>query len=453
MTEKILSQQKKLFSADILIFFVLFSFLLLRIIFFSPVFSDETIYINMAKALREGLLPYRDFFYAHPPVQLLLLAPIAFTNSFIVVKIFISIVGVVCIIFTYLIAKELFGEKPALMTSLAFLFFPGFLIFGNLAMGTFETLLFFLPAFYFLLHKKTFLSNVFLTLAIFTRYLTILLFPLLIVYIIKYQRKELHRFLSFFILMNLLVFLFLYISFRFKFINFTLLYHFQTNIRVASQPPNLIWQYLSLGFFSASISLITLIHSQFEKNYKLFLFSLYPLIYDSSVLLILKQVTYHYFAFVLPFIFIAFGEVVVKSKFCVVKLSLFLILLLSILTNLHSLSFYFDKNKNLVLKELLEYTFRFTEKDDLIFGSAIPTNYLSFVANRKIVGNYFDSDLKHINFEGKEKVINEVRTAKPKLIIADKAHEDFYRFFYEDYEIVKEWENPGYYHLVLMKKK
>jgi hypothetical protein len=215
----------------------------------------------------------------------------------------------------------------------------------------------------------------------------------------------------------------------------------------------LIWQYLSLGFFSAFISLITLIHSYFEKDYKLFLFSLYPLIYDLAILLIFRQVTYHYFAFVLPFVFIAFGEVFLKSKSSVAKISLFLILLLSILTNLHSLSFYFDKNKNLVFDELIEYTFKFAEKNDLIFGSAIPTNYVSFVTNRKIAGNYFDSDLKHINFEGEDKVINEVRIAKPKLIIADKAYEDFYRSFEEDYEAVKEWNISGYYHLILMKSK
>ncbi|MEM5809644.1 MAG: hypothetical protein QW156_01990 [Candidatus Aenigmatarchaeota archaeon] len=86
----------------------------------------------------------------------------------------------------------------------------------------------------------------------------------------------------------------------------------------------------------------------------------------------------------------------------------------------------------------------------MIFGEPRSLNYVSFVTNRKIINNYFDSDLKFINFVGKEKVLNEVKKAKPKLIFANQFYLDFFK---EDYEIVKEWNEPGYYHLFLMKLK
>ena len=404
--------------------------------------------MNMAKAVSNGLLPYKDFFYAHPPIQLILLAPIASLDNFTLVKIFISIIGPTCIILTNLITKRLFDEKVAIISSIAFLIFPGFLIFGNLAMGTFEALLFYLLSFYFLLNKKIFSSNIFLTLAIFTRYLVIFLIPLLIIYIFKYQRKFLSRFIMYFSLINFFSLTILYTLFGTNFFIFTILYHFQANIEI-SQFVLLGEQYLSLGFFTVFMSLICSIYSYLKKDFKLLLFSLYPLIYDLIILLIFKQVIYHYFAFMLPFIFIAFGETLVKSKLSVVKISLLTILIFSLFTNLTSLNFYFNVNENKVFDELVDYTLINTNQDDLIFGSAIPTNYVSFVSNRKIVGNYFDSDLKFISFYGKERVLRDVKNSEPRLIFATQSYVDL---FDENYELVKTWNKPGYYNLLLLKK-
>ena len=36
--------------------------------------SDENTYIYMAKAITEGQMPYKDFFYAHPPLHIFLLS-------------------------------------------------------------------------------------------------------------------------------------------------------------------------------------------------------------------------------------------------------------------------------------------------------------------------------------------------------------------------------------------
>ena len=36
--------------------------------------GDENVYFYMAKAVSEGQMPYRDFFYAHPPLHIFALA-------------------------------------------------------------------------------------------------------------------------------------------------------------------------------------------------------------------------------------------------------------------------------------------------------------------------------------------------------------------------------------------
>jgi hypothetical protein len=50
--------------------------------------------------------------------------------------------------------------------------------------------------------------------------------------------------------------------------------------------------------------------------------------------------------------------------------------------------------------------------------------------------------------------LNDVKEAKPKIIIADKNYyKEFYVAFEKDYEVVKSLEYPGYYSLLLMKRK
>ena len=437
----------------ILIIFSLFLFLLLRLFFITPVFSDETIYINMAKALKDGLLPYKDFFFAHPPLQLLLFLPATLTNSFAFLKLYTSTIGLSSIFLTYLIARKIFDEKSAFITYIAFLFFPGFLIFGNLAMGTFESLLLFLLSLYFILNRKIFLSAFFFSLAFFTRYLILLLIPFLLLYLLKFQRKDLKKFILYSFAFNISIFLLFYFLFGYSFIKSTILYHFFANVKLKSEIASLSLQYFSLGFFTIFVSLISITFSYFEKEEKLFLFSFYPLLYDLIILFIFRQVIYHYFAFSLPLIFISFGRVF-SSRSIELKIFLSLILFLSILSNFKSIIYYFDKSKNLVFDELVNYTLKFTNEDDSIFGSAIPVNYISFIASRKIALNYFDSDLKHLSFEGLEKVVEEVKKAKPKIIVADANYYGiFYKYFEDEYEKVKEWNEPEYYHIVLMKRK
>jgi hypothetical protein len=425
--------------------------LIFRLIFFTPIISDETIYINMAKALREGLLPYKDFFFAHPILQLLLLYPIAQTNNFFIVKIFVSIIGLSSVFLTYLIAKNIFDEKSAYISVLFTLFFPGFIIFGNLAMGTFEAVLFLLLSFYFLLRGKVFLSSIFLSLSIFTRYLVLLFLPFIIFYTFKFYKKQFKKFLIFLVLnLTFLSAIFLLI-FGFDFIKDTVFYHFESNIKLSISLANWILQYLSLGFFTLFICFISLVFGYFKKDFMLLAFSIFILFYDITILLIFRQVIYHYFAFTIPFLSIVFGRIFYASKFLELKFFIILILLLSIISNYRSLIYYFDYTKNLVFDDAANYTLKLSEKDDLIFGEPRVINYVSFVTGRKILNNYFDSDLKFINFYGREKILNQIEKAKPKLLFVDDQHYSLLGPILNNYKLIKEWNVPEYYHLYLFE--
>jgi hypothetical protein len=321
-------------------------------------------------------------------------------------------------------------------------------------MGTFEALLFFLLSFYFLLKDKTLLSAIFMSISFFTRYLILFLIPFVLIYLFSYKKKSLKYFLTYLSIFSFGLFLVIYSFFWFNFIRDTVIYHFGSNIKLSLGLANWVLQYLSLGFFTGFISIICLIFGYLKKDYKLMLFSIYPLFYDITILLLFKQVIYHYFAFTLPLLAISFGRTFSQSKFIELKIFLILILLFALISNTRSLIYFFDRSKNFVFDELVTYTLEFTKKDDLIFGEPMTTNYVSFVTNRKIVNNYFDSDLKHLNFEGLGKVIKEVKKTKPKIIITDY---NFYKIFYinfeDEYEKVKEWNVSDYYHILLMGRK
>jgi len=180
-------------------------------------------------------------------------------------------------------------------------------------------------------------------------------------------------------------------------------------------------------------------------------FSIFILFYDITILLIFRQVIYHYFAFAIPFLSIVFGRIFYASKFLELKFFIILILLLSIISNYRSLIYYFDYTKNLVFDDAANYTLKLSEKDDLIFGEPRVVNYVSFVTGRKIVNNYFDSDLKFINFYGRDKVLNEIEKAKPKLLFVDNQHYSFLGPILNNYKLIKEWNVPEYYHLYLFE--
>jgi len=428
-------------------------YLVFRSLFSFPIFSDENIYINMAKAVKEGLLPYRDFFYAHPPFQLLLFQPVLllFGANFFAVKVFMVLLSVGTAILTYLIAKHLFGEKAAFYSFLFFLFFPAFLIFSNQALGMFESLFFLLSGFYFLIKKKPIVSSVFLVAAIFTRYLAILLLPFLLYYLYSHDKKLLPRFAEFLILAVLLTGVAFTAFFGENFLVDTVAYHAQANISGKIGIARWLDQYLVLGFFTTFLSFVAIAFALMKKERKILLFGGYPLLYDILVLLGFKAVTYHYFLLVLPFLFMAVGAAFAKSS--TVRAPIAIMLAFSIIANASNIAFYLDESNHRVFPELAAFVKEIKENldtEDTISGESRSVNYVSFVTGAKIANNYFDFDFKFVNFAGREKIFSNVAKTKPKLIVIENKFSSIGNFK-GNYTFVSKWEIPNYYSLSLYK--
>ncbi|MEO6095651.1 MAG: glycosyltransferase family 39 protein [Fibrobacteria bacterium] len=88
-----------------------------------PIASDENIYFYMAKDFAEGAVPYRDFFFAHPPMKILLLAALfkLFGFSFTLAKLVSPVTGAATGFALWILCRQYFGGLAAFLAMTFFL--------------------------------------------------------------------------------------------------------------------------------------------------------------------------------------------------------------------------------------------------------------------------------------------------------------------------------------------
>ncbi|MFH1134223.1 MAG: hypothetical protein V1735_07095 [Nanoarchaeota archaeon] len=131
--------------------------------------SDENTYFLMAQRVFQGEMPYRDFFYAHPPLHLFLLSvPFLFAEvPFLALKLLPSLftVGTAILLFSYLRRKS---DQAAIIGTSLFLFSYTVLRATSFGTGLSEACFFLMLGLFF--EKKPFLAGAALAVAIFFRY-------------------------------------------------------------------------------------------------------------------------------------------------------------------------------------------------------------------------------------------------------------------------------------------
>ena len=103
----------------------------------TPQPGDENTYYYMGKLITEGKVPYKDFFFAHPPLQIYLIAFIyrIFGFNIIALKLIPLISTLISAFFIFRITKEKFGNYAAIISSLLFFTITNF---GVWAAGGFQ---------------------------------------------------------------------------------------------------------------------------------------------------------------------------------------------------------------------------------------------------------------------------------------------------------------------------
>ncbi|MBI2647000.1 glycosyltransferase family 39 protein, partial [Candidatus Woesearchaeota archaeon] len=166
-------------------------FLILTVLFFIIVFKglktpqpgDENAYYYMGKLISEGKQPYKDFFFAHPPLQVYLTAFIflIFGFNIIVLKLIPLISTIVSGFVIFKISRHKFGNYEALVSILLFFFSYGVIFSSVFSFGIEIATMFMLVGIYYLLNKeKYFIAGLFFALAGTTRLLSLV--PIFVIF-------------------------------------------------------------------------------------------------------------------------------------------------------------------------------------------------------------------------------------------------------------------------------
>lgn len=395
-----------------------------RCFFLHPTFSDENFYFNVAKNIVGGKVPYKDFFFAHPPLHVFLLSLFfrIFGTSFLVGKVFTLIFSSLSPLILYLILKKIYDEKTGLIGVVIFLLSPTFLSFSLIGYGMWETLFFILTSLYLITLNRLFLASLALLFASLTKYLSLIYFPFLMI-LVYLRKKRIFEFSFSFLLFFLTSILLLFRIFGMEYLDQTFLYHLTSKISLYSFRPS---RYLGIEFFLFFLAGISILISIAEKDRILLFFALTPLVADGTIFLFMKVRFYHYFLISLPFYLIAVSRSLFISRDLITRLLIISLLLFSIISNVKTIDFYLNPAYAKKFHQVARFIENNTDENGKIFGEPVVSNYVSFTTGRSMSANYLDSYLSHLRFEGEEKVIKKIEEDKPQIFIEMKLNNNYY---------------------------
>ncbi|MDP3765439.1 MAG: glycosyltransferase family 39 protein [Nanoarchaeota archaeon] len=170
----------------------------------APQPGDENTYYYMGRLISEGKIPYKDFFFAHPPLHIYLIALIykIFGFNIIFLKSIPLISTLISAFFIFKIANEKFGNAEAILSSLLFLFSYSTMFNSVFSFGIDVATMFLVVGVYFLWNKNNYiLSGIFFGLAGITRLLTLMpIFVILVAVLFSNKKNFLKLSLGFLIL-------------------------------------------------------------------------------------------------------------------------------------------------------------------------------------------------------------------------------------------------------------
>ena len=452
---KILPNKLKLNKKQIAVALSLIAILLLKLASIHPSFSDENLYYAMGKIVSEGQRPYLDFNFVHPPLQLYFIATVfkIFGSTLTAAKLLPLLASTITVVLIYLISRKIFDEKSAFFSSMLFILTPAFLAFSDQGYGIWESLLFLYLSLYLVLKQKYELSAISFSIAIFTRYLSILFFPLML--LVLYQQKiKWKRFALLSAAISAIFFVAFYLIYGFNFIDQTVYFQIfaKTNLSIL---PKLPLQYLGFGFFSVFLALISLAIGVSKKDKLTILFSAYPLFIDALIFSGFTVIIYHYFLISLSFIMLAVGGAFTLAGDKLVKAGIIGIVLVSIYHNYSTIDYYQNPVYANRFYEIANYVAANATTSDKIFGESSITSFITVTKNISISSSYLDSFLSYLIYKDERSVVANLEREEPKFIIDMNGYYEsnaiFSRYLSEKYQRTMEF--PGTPTYILYERK
>ena len=384
---------------------VWFLFFILILIFLAIEFSglkvpqpgDENVYFYMGNLVANGAVPYKDFFYAHPPLQLYVIAFVMkiFGFNIIALKSISLISAIITAVLIFKISKEKFGNAEALLSSLLFLFSYSVLFNSVFEFGIILAVMFLFLGLYFQLVKKNyFTAGIFFGIAGITRLLTLIPISIILADSFFKDKKVFRKTLTGFSIMFLMINLILIILFGLNYINPTYKYHILKSAESNSNFNEYI-NVIKLNWILFAASFLS-IFSKDKKKLSLFYFTATAYL---AFLIFSSRVFNFYFLVAIPFMAILGGCAVVElmKKIKSRKILMSLAILLAGV-------FLWDAAANIMFLEkiafrgfgrgndIADYLNTRIDKSYQIFGDESTTPLIALMTERKIIFNIVDTN-------------------------------------------------------------
>ena len=352
--------------------------------------SDENVYFYMSSLVADGKVPYRDFFYAHPPLELLPGAAVfkLFGFNLLLLKLLPLAATIISAIMVYLVAKRNFSEPAAVMATAFFLSSHTIMLEATYFLGLNIAVMFLMLGFYFM-NRKPLLAGLFFGLAGMTRLLAVVPAAVLISFLllknIKAFAKTAAGFAAVFGTANLLLSL-LSPNFIVSVYKFHLL-----KPAVEGRTSELF-----LSFVAGNALLIGAVAIAFPAwNKKLLLFAVCAAAY-MLLLTQLNKIFGFYFVAAVPFLAVIAGanaDALLKKinyqKLALIAVAAIFIINTAYITN-HLWGFDFANFET--AKEMAQFEKANSQPGDTIFGDVTSAPLVALFSGRKLMDDIADTN-------------------------------------------------------------
>lgn len=338
--------------------------------------SDEFFYMQMAKAIVGGRMPYRDFFYAHPPLMIfpIALSYLIFGVSIAAAKLIPLVSSFIVLVFVYLIGERI-QKNAGILACLLLLLSQDFHSYSHNAVGLFLSLVFVLGSVHFYLNKRPFLSGLFIALALFVRLNTVAFFMVMLFL----NHKQRRFYLGALACAPLLLFIFVP-----NFIDNVVLYHLSKEARPFSNSIASLATFAGKNWFIlilASVGLSKIKELKIERA--LVLLPVFSVVFT----LLLGTIYDFYFFLALPF-FALLGAISIEQ---IIGKRNDIIAVFLVVALVSSLSGIVGSYRSIVwVDDIIEYIEDNTSPDDSVLYVGGGNAYVAMKTGRDISGDFID---------------------------------------------------------------
>lgn len=355
---------------------------------------DENIWLYSGKLTAQGVVPYRDFFLAHPPLQIYINAGIlkVFGFNLVALKMVPLLATVISAFFIFRLMKEKFGNLEALIGVLLFLFSSTIMREATYSLGINITTMFVIVGFYFVMKNKYLTGGIFFGLAGISGLYSLVPAAVVMVFLFFAKKKNLWRFLIGFCLIFITVNLFFILIAGQNYIDPVYRYHL-LKPKVEGNNREVFTEVIKANFLLVIGGLLLF----FVKNKKKVQL---PIFVCLAYILFLVKVRLFNFYFVLLFGFLSIiaaysiAEVIRRFKRNVRVLLLSILIILIVVSvvfttqHLYSLDFVDFQSKD----EIVDFVVENTGSNDIISGDDMTVSLIALFSGRKTSLELVDSN-------------------------------------------------------------